>query len=185
MAVKYFDDQLDNEDVKIVMRKHPVVMRKGLILGSVGLLVGPMLTTILTTDFGMKLFRMAEPPTLNFFYLSILGSFILAALLFFPTWMSWYFSVYILTTQRFIQVKQQGFFDKSMVDIGLDTISMVNYEVKGIQETLLGFGTIRVQTYVGELILKDMHHPAALQKEITTVMRSLGFLKQTSSPVQE
>jgi hypothetical protein len=184
MARKYFKDQLDDEEVKLVMRKHPVVMRKGLIVGSVGLLVGPLLTTVLTTDVGIKLFRLSEPPTLNFFYASMLGSFLLAAVLFFPWWMSWFFSVYILTNQRFIQVKQGGFFDKSVVDIGLDTVSMVNYEVKGVQETLLGFGTIRVQTYVGELVLKDMHHPAALQKEITTIMRSLGYLKQGPSPVQ-
>ena len=37
---KYFDDQLDDEDVLLVFRKHPVVMRKGLVLAMFGPLLG-------------------------------------------------------------------------------------------------------------------------------------------------
>jgi hypothetical protein len=32
--VKYFPDQFDDEEVLYVFRKHPIVMRKGLIFGS-------------------------------------------------------------------------------------------------------------------------------------------------------
>ncbi len=180
--VKYFEDQLDDEDVKLVFRKHPVVTRKGLIYASVGMVFGPLFTTFLTINYERQWIKMETPPSFNFFLLSLLASFVLACIIYFPYWMSWYFSVYILTTQRFIQIKQQGFFNKSMVDIGLDTVSMVNYEVKGIQETLLGFGTIVLQTYVGELVIREVHHPAKLQKEITSIMRSLGYLKQSTPP---
>ena len=37
---KYFDDQLDDEDVLFVFKKHPVVMRKGLVIGMLGPLLG-------------------------------------------------------------------------------------------------------------------------------------------------
>jgi hypothetical protein len=180
-----FEGQLPDEAVLLLFRKHPVVMRKGLVIGAVGLLIGPVLTTILTTEAGMKLFRMSEPPTMNFFFGSLFASFVVAAVLFFPSWMSWYFSIYLLTTQRFVQIKQQGFFNKNVVDIGLDNISMINYEVKGVQETLLGFGTITMQTYVGELVIHEVHHPAKLQAELTVKLRELGYMKQSQAPYLE
>jgi Bacterial PH domain len=177
-----FEGQLPNEEVLLLFRKHPVVMRKGLIIAALGLLVGPVLTTVLTTETGMKLFRMIEPPTMGFFFGSLLLSFVLSAVLFFPSWMSWFFSIYLLTDQRFIQIKQQGFFNKNVVDIGLDNISMINYEVSGVQETLLGFGTITLQTYVGELVIHEVHHPAKLQSELVSSLRNLGYMKQSQSP---
>jgi hypothetical protein len=180
-----FEGQLPDEEVLLLFRKHPVVMRKGLIISAVGLLVGPILTTILTTEAGMKLFKMAEPPTMGFFFGSLLASLVLALILFFPSWMSWFFSIYLLTNQRFVQIKQQGFFNKNVVDIGLDNISMINYEVKGVQETLLGFGTITMQTYVGELVIHEVHHPAKLQAELTSKIRALGYMKQSQTPYLE
>ena len=37
---KYFDTQFDDEEVLYVFRKHPIVMRKGLVIGSFGPLLG-------------------------------------------------------------------------------------------------------------------------------------------------
>jgi hypothetical protein len=182
--VQEFEGQLPGEEVELLFRKHPVVMRKGLIYAASALMVGPLLTTILTTETGMRIARMETYPGMGFFLGSLVASCVLAGVIFFPTWMSWYFSVYLLTNERLVQLKQKGFFDKNVVDIGLDNISMVNYEVRGIQETLLGFGTITVQTYVGELVIHDVHHPAKLQAEITTTLRRLGFLKQSTNPTR-
>ncbi|HSX06128.1 MAG TPA: PH domain-containing protein [Candidatus Saccharimonadia bacterium] len=167
--VKYFPDQFDDETVLYVFRKHPIVMRKGLILGSFGLLVGPLYTLILTY------IHSSNPPTLGFFYLSFLVSIALACLLFFPSWMSWHYSVFVVTDQRFIQITQRGFFHRSVVDMGLGQIQMVNYEVSGLQETLLGFGTIMMQTMVGDLVIHYLHHPQKIQKRLLEILRSEGI----------
>jgi hypothetical protein len=166
--VKYFPDQFDNEEVLYVFRKHPIVMRKGLIYGSLGLLVGPLYTLILTYV------KPNSPPSLTFFYLSFVVSILLAALLFFPAWMSWWYSVFVVTDQRFIQVTQKGFFHRSVVDMGLNQIQMVNYEVSGLQETLLGFGTIMMQTFVGDLVIHYIHKPAHIQKKLLEILRDEG-----------
>jgi hypothetical protein len=130
---KYFDDQFDDEEVLFVFRKHPVVMRKGLVFGMVGPLLGIL-----------------------------------------PSWISWHFSVFIVTDQRFIQISQKGLFHRAVADLGLQQIQSVNYEVAGLQETLLGFGTIMMQTYVGDLTIHDVHKPAKIQKEILSVLRKEG-----------
>ncbi len=165
---KYFEDQFEGEEVLYVFRKHPIVMRKGLILGSVGLLVGPLYTLALTYA------HPDNPPSMNFFYLSFLFSVFVSAILFFPSWMSWHFSVFVVTNKRFIQITQRGFFHRSVVDMGLRQIQMVNYEVKGLQETLLGYGTIMMQTMVGDLLIHYMHKPAHIQKKLLEILRDNG-----------
>lgn len=170
-----FEGQGPDEEVLQMFRKHPVVMRKGLVISAAGLLVGPLLTTVLASDFGMRVFKMETPPTMGFFFGSLLLSFVLGAILFFPSWMSWYFSIYLVTNQRFIQVYQKGFFHKSVADTPLSQIQSVNYEVSGIQETLLGFGTIVVQTYLGDIVMHEMHHPAHTSRLITDVLREQGI----------
>ncbi|MCL4357563.1 PH domain-containing protein [Patescibacteria group bacterium] len=160
---KYFADQFDDEDVIFVFRKHPVVMRKGLVLGLMGPLLG-VLPAAIHPAYGMKGFLVG------------LGIGVAVGLLvFFPSWIGWYFSVFILTTQRFIEIKQKGLFTRSVSDLSLHQIQSVNYEIAGIQETLLGFGTITMRTYVGEVVIHDVHHPAKIQKKLVGILKELGI----------
>lgn len=157
---KYFDDQFDDEEVLLVFRRHPVVMRKGLVLGMIGLLLGTIPALI--------------KPEYSYFFGGLAAGFLLMIILFMPAWISWYFSVFIVTDQRFIQVSQKGLFHKSVVDISLQQIKSLNYEIAGLQETMLGFGTILIQTYIGDLVVKDIHHPAKIQKQIAEILREHG-----------
>lgn len=170
MPVKYFDDQFDDEEVLFVFRKHPVVMRKGLVFASVGPLIGVLPAAIW--------------PTLGFgaFFGGLIVGIIISIIVFFPSWLAWYFSVFIVTDQRFIQITQKGMFKRSVVDIGLNQIQMVNYEVSGFQETLLGFGTIMMQTYMGELLIHDVHHPAHIQKKLIKILREKGIITTNYAP---
>ncbi len=165
---KYFADQFDDEEVLYVFRKHPVVMRKGLIIGMAAWLVGPVYTLALTY------LQPDALPSIAFFFGSLVASILLGAVLFIPSWIAWYFSVFIVTDQRLIQITQKGLFSRSVVDLGLGQIQMVNYEVAGLQETLLGFGTITMQTYVGDLVIHDLHHPAKIQKKLLHILREHG-----------
>lgn len=165
---KYFEDQFDDENVLFVFRKHPIVMRKGLIVSSFALLAGPVYT------LAMTYLQPNNVPTIAFFFLSIAASFVLAAIVFLPSWITWHFSVYIVTDQRFIQITQKGFFSRSVVDMSLRQIQMVNYEVAGLNETLMGFGTIMMQTLVGDLVIHEVHHPAKTQKKLLEILRAEG-----------
>jgi uncharacterized membrane protein YdbT with pleckstrin-like domain len=93
----------------------------------------------------------------------------------FYSWISWFFTLQIITDQRFIQIKQEGLFKRTVVDITLDKVQSVNYQVAGLQETLLGFGTIIVQTFVGDLVIKYIHHPAKVQAELTKTIKDNGY----------
>lgn len=171
---KYFDDQFDDEDVLYVFRKHPIVMRKGLVFGMASWLIGPLIV------FALIYIRPNNPPTLTAFFLSLVASILFGMVILFPYWIAWYFSVYILTNQRLIQITQKGLFHRSFVDMTLNQIQQINYEINGLQETLLGFGTIKMQTYVGDLVIHDVHHPAKTQRKIVTILREQGVTPNTS-----
>lgn len=175
---KYFADQMDDESVLFVFRKHPIVMRKGLIIAMVALLIGPLYTVALTY------LKPNSYPSIQFFFGALGLSAILAAILFFPSWIGWFYSVFIVTDQRLIQITQKGLFHRSVVDIGLQQIQMVNYEIAGLQATMLGFGTIMMQTYLGDLVIHDVHHPAKIQKKLLGILRDNGVLATSLPPAK-
>ena len=165
---KFFEDQLDDEELLFVFRKHPIVMRKGLVFGMLALLLSvvPSLIIpeywILFTGFGIGL--------------------VLCFLIILPSWITWYYSVYVVTDKRLLQISQKGLWSRSVVDISLNQIQMVNYEVAGFNETVLGFGTIMMQTFVGDLVVHEVHHPEKIQKKILEILREKGVI--TNHPVQ-
>lgn len=171
---RYFDDQFDDEEVLYVFHKHPIVMRKGLIWSSFGLLAGPLYTLIMTYV------HPDNPPSMMFFYLSFVVSLLLSTLLMFPSWMSWHFSVFILTNQRFIQITQNGFFNRTVADVPLKLVQSINYEIKGLEQTVLGFGTIIMQTFIGDTRLHHIHHPAKVQRKIVEHMREIGITPEAN-----
>jgi hypothetical protein len=160
MAEKYFEDQFDDEEVLFVFRKHPIVMRRGLIIGLLTVLLGTV----------PSLFR----PEYSVYLIGLGCGLLLGAFIMLPSWIGWYFSVFIVTDQRLIQINQKGLFHRSVIDMGLSQIQMVNYQVSGLQETLLGFGTIMMQTFVGDLIIHEIHHPASIQKKLLEILRDRG-----------
>ncbi len=162
---KYFDNQLDDEDVLFVFRKHPVVMRRGLILGMLAILLGTVPAFI--------------KPEFSYLYGGLAAGFMIGIILFFPSWLGWYYSVFIVTNQRFIQITQRGLFHRSVSDLGLQHVQTINYEVNGLQETVLGFGTIVIQTYMGDLFIHDVHHPAKTQQKIVDIIRKEGITTES------
>ena len=98
------------------------------------------------------------PTNLNLLWLVLTG-LVLGSLYLFYEWIGWYYSIFILTDQRFLQITQKGFFNKSVVDLGLSKIQNVNYQIAGLQQTMLAFGTIVIQTFMGDLVLDNIIIP--------------------------
>jgi len=157
---KQFKGQMDDEEVLLVFRKHPVVMRKGLILFMFAILIGVLPSFIWVTE--LVLFG------------GMAAGFVVGLLIAMPSWILWYFSVYVMTNQRFIQTTQKGFFHKSVSDIGIKHIQSVNFQVAGIQETLLGFGSVLIQTYLGDILINNVHHPEQIMNELFAILREYG-----------
>ncbi len=140
-----FEGQRPGEELIFVFRRHIIAMRKGFYL-----LLGPLVIT-------------AIPPliwqdNLELFLLP-LGGLALGLILFFYHWMMWYFTVYIVTSQRIRQVTQKGFFGKDVVELRLSKIQNISYNIPGFSGEIFGFGTIVIQTFVGDLVIRNVEHP--------------------------
>jgi hypothetical protein len=156
IMTQQFEGQHDDEEVRFVFRRHPIAMRKGFYM-----LLIPFLISSLPVLFW--------PDNLDLLWVA-LGGFGLGLLLFFYYWMGWYFSIFIVTNLRLRQVTQKGFFNKSVIDVGISKIQNISYNVPGFTAAMLGFGTLVVQTYVGDLILDRIHHPGRIYNDLQQVV---------------
>ncbi|MEO6109418.1 MAG: PH domain-containing protein [Candidatus Saccharimonadales bacterium] len=159
-----FEGQRPGEEVLFVFRRHIIAMRKGFYL----LLIPLVITAI--------------PPliwqsNLELFFLP-LGGFILGLILFFYHLMMWYFTIYLVTNQRIRQVTQRGVFGKDVVELRLSKIQNISYNIPGFSGEIFGFGTIVIQTFVGDLVIRYVEHPEKtynkLQDAVSSAIESQG-----------
>lgn len=153
-----FDGQRDGEELLFVFRRHVIAMRKGFYL----LLIPFALSSI--------------PPliwqnNLELFLLPI-GGLVLGLLLFSYHFLMWYFTVYIVTDQRIRQITQHGFFGKDVVELRLSKIQNISYNVPGLSGELFGYGTIVIQTFVGDLVINNVEHPDKIYNKLQDAVSS-------------
>ncbi len=156
-----FDGQREDEEVEVVFRRHIIALRKGFYM--------------LLIPFAVcSIPALLWPVDLRLFYLAFAGLGV-GLLLFAYQWVGWYYTYFILTDQRLRQVSQKGLFGRSVIDLGLSKIQNVSYNVPGFTGELFGFGTIVIQTYVGDLVLDRIHHPDSIYNKLQdTVVKAGG-----------
>jgi uncharacterized membrane protein YdbT with pleckstrin-like domain len=163
---KQFPGQHEGEEVELLFRQHPLVMRKALIIGLLLILVG-----VVPLDFP----QIYDSPGLSGFFTKvalIVPLVVLAS--WFYRWIGWYYTVYIVTDRRILAIKQTGFFNRKVDEWQLDGIQNVNYEIGGFQAVLFGFGDITARTYIGDLQMKTIHKPAEIHEQLVMAVKRAG-----------
>ena len=140
-----FDGQRPGEKVLFVFRRHLIAMRKGFWLLLIPFALSSIPPLIWQTN-------------LELFLLPIAG-LTLGLILFFYHYIMWYFTIYLVTNQRIRQVTQKGIFGKDVVELRLSKIQNISYNIPGFSGEVLGFGTIVIQTFVGDLVIRNVEHP--------------------------
>jgi len=157
MTKLVFDGQRDGEEVKFVFRRHFLTAKKGFFFMVVMTVLGALPMFIWHDNINMFWF--------------FTGMVILGALGFLYAYILWYFSIYIVTNQRIRQISQKGFFKKTVVDLGLDRIQSISYGVPGIIAGIFGYGTILIQTGVGDLVISQVSKPAKIYDKLQNVTK--------------
>lgn len=140
-----FNGQRDGEEVLFVFRRHIIAMRKGFYM----LLVPFALTAIppLIWQDNLELFLLP------------LGGLALGLILFGYHFLMWRYTYYIVTDQRIRQVTQKGFFGTDVIELRLSKIQNISYNIPGFFGEIFHFGTIVIQTFVGDLVIRNVEHP--------------------------
>ena len=99
-------------------------------------------------------------------FLLPLAGLALGLILFSYHFMMWYFTVYIVTDQRIRQITQKGFFGKDVVELRLSKIQNISYNIPGFTGEIFKFGTIVIQTFVGDLVIRNVEHPDKVYNQL-------------------
>ena len=154
-----FEGQREGEEVELVFRRHILTAWRGVfglvLMGAIGFI--PML-----------IWR--ENQELFFLWLGFLAIGLVYAL---NVYMKWYFSYFLVTNQRLRQVKQEGFFRKEVVDLGLDKILTIKYKT-GVLGGIFGYGTLTLQTQVGEMVITMVRKPQKIYNILQDLANKAG-----------
>ncbi len=165
-----FDGQRDGEQLLFVFRRHMLAMRKGFYLLLVPFAVSA-LPVLIWQD------------KIELFLLPILG-FTIGLLLFLYHFVMWYFTIYIVTDQRIRQITQRGFFGKDVVELRLSKIQNISYNIPGFSGEMFGFGTIVIQTFVGDLVINRVEHPDQIYNKLQDAV-SLAMSNEEQEEYEE
>ncbi len=147
-----FEGQRSDERLLFVFRRHIISMRKGFYL----LMIPVVITSIppLIWQSNLELFLLP------------VGGLIIGLILFSYHFILWYFTVYIVTDQRIRQVTQKGFFGKDVIELRLSKIQNISYNIPGFTGEIFKFGTIVIQTFVGDLVIHQVEKPDEIYNKL-------------------
>lgn len=156
MSESDFEGQREGEKVKLIFRRHILTASRGIIF------------LIIFAGFGfVPLLIWQDQPFLFwvFFAAVVIGLIVCAY-----RYMLWYFSFYLVTNERIRQNSQDGLFKRTVVDLQLDKIQSISYNIPGLFGGLFGYGTLVIQSQVGDMAIHKVARPAKIYNKIQNVM---------------
>ena len=147
-----FEGQHEGEELLFVFRRHIIAMRKGFYL-----LLIPMALSALPF--------LIWQDNLDLLWVFV-GGFGLGLVLFFYHFLMWFYTYYIVSDQRIRQITQHGFFGKDVVELRLSKIQNISYNIPGFFGEVFKFGTIVIQTFVGDLVIRNVENPDEIYNKL-------------------
>jgi hypothetical protein len=159
----------DTEDVRLIIRRHPVTLLGGLGLAFLGI--------VLPFFFLFPLFSWGVAGISLFGVLIIAG--ILTAM---RTILLWDSDVLVVTTERLVDVDQKGIFSRFVKEAPLSAIQDVAWHRKGIVDTVFHVGTLDVTvTGSANMMISRVAHPERIH-ELVNDLRHATKPKRTDLP---
>jgi len=131
------------EHVEMLIRKHQIFLIGNLALFAI----------LAAIPFGVMILLQQVSPTLltgtiSMPIVAVSGSiYYLAIWLFlFSMVIDYYLDIWVVTNDRLIAVQQQGLFARTISEMDLWLVQDVTSEVKGINATIFGYGTLSLET---------------------------------------
>ena len=157
MVEKAFVGQQDGEEIQLVLRRHHSVMARGLVMA--GLVLAISAAPLLVWK-------------LQWLWLVFLAGLLLAVIIAFNTWIKWYYGVYIVTNRRVRQQIQRGLFHKTTIDVYLDKVQNISYNISGLKGSLLGYGTILLRTMAGDMMMTKIANCEEVYNQLSQIAQT-------------
>jgi uncharacterized membrane protein YdbT with pleckstrin-like domain len=147
MSIKSLFTQHTGEKIEFVLRRHPIVF------------LGPIFVFLVLAGvpfagkavfFSDKPFVFSEPLSWAGIVLLVTAYYLGIWVFFLSQFTDYYLDINIVTNDRIIDINQKGLFGRSVAELDLTRVQDVHSEIKGIIPTILGYGTVIVQTAANE-----------------------------------
>ena len=154
-----------NETIVLITRKHWFLIVQRLILISFLSLIPFLIAGAIPFISQIARLDLSSATPITIFALAVYGMALLAA--FFLFFVDYYLDMWIITSTRILDVEQHGLFSRRISEIPLERVQDVTTEIHGVIKTLLGFGTVRIQTAgEREFLIHDVPDPERVKEII-------------------
>lgn len=161
-----FEGQRSGEEVIEVWRRHPWVLAKpGFIVVAILLIIAAVLRFTGASGYS----------SLAIVAGLAIGGWIGGTALF-----KWWNGMYILTSERIIDVDQRNLFHRVVGELPIENIQDATYEVKGLLATFLNYGDVVVQTVGGNTVLTLEFVEAPYEVQQTVLDARNEFVKKSA-----
>lgn len=161
---RYFENQMEDEKILLVLRQHHIVLVPLIFAISVIYIIGIAVAFFLPNYFPV----LAEGSVPNFLYIGLSLYFLFSSLYFFIEWVMYYLQVNIITSESAVDINQKSLFSREIMTLSLEDVEDVTATQKGFIQTMLNFGDVQIQT-AGErpnFNFERIKNPYEVQKKV-------------------
>ncbi len=148
--------QPEEKILKIIHKHWFTLIPSGIMLFV--LLIAPTfaIATLQSASLPIDIDQEMLAPFINFFLSLYIMALFLAT---FVIWVDYFLDIWIITDIHIIDIEQHGLFNREVSEIPLERVQDVTIDMRGIIQTMLHFGTIRIQTAgEREFSIKNIPH---------------------------
>ena len=168
-----FDKQEDDEVIELFLRQHPIV-NVFWVVTSLILLVLPPIYFQIESVLGLNF--LGQVPV-NILIGGLIIYYLLLLAYSFEQFLSWYFNVYIVTNMHIVDINFYSLLAKEVVEISLNDIEVIAYNVTGVFGSLFHFGDVEIETAAEtkKILFERVPRPDV----VTDVIQDLQRVKKT------
>ncbi len=93
----------------------------------------------------------------------------------FVSWTNYYLDVWVVTNMRLVDIEQRSLFNRKSSTLELDHIEDITVHIEGFFESIIGYGTLSVQTagHIQEFLINDISDPEESKQVIYNAQHNL------------
>lgn len=160
-----FTGEDSDEKILLVLRKH-VITNLRWILGTILLFNAPVIAAAVLRVNGVTSLDFMP---LTFRFIGLTLWYIISFGYFFTSFLIWFFSTYIVSDKRVVDIDFHGFIHRSFSEALLSNIEDLTHRVSGATQVIFHFGTVDIQTAgeSREIEFEKVPNPAHVQDFIS------------------
>ena len=161
-----FETQAADEELVLLLRKHPVTNVMWILIFII-MLLAPFILFPYLSWAGL----ITDVPV-RFGLVGTIAWYLFTFIFAFENFISWYFNVYLLTNERILDVDFYNLLYKRVSEARLDKIQDVTYTQSGMAQNVFNYGFVYIQTAGTEenLEFESVPNPAKVVEAISKLL---------------